>query len=37
MEREQVVLAVLERLHASDPAATDLYHEDAVRYGRTAE
>ena len=33
MEPEQVVLEVLERLHASDPSVADLYHEDAVRYG----
>ena|SRR6476659_5254703 len=33
MEPEQVVLEVLERLHASDPSVGDLYHEDAVRYG----
>jgi hypothetical protein len=33
MEPEQVVLEVLERLHASDPSVADLFHEDAIRYG----
>jgi hypothetical protein len=34
MDPEQVVIEVLERLHASDPSVGDLYHDDAVRYGQ---
>jgi hypothetical protein len=33
MEAEEVVRAVFERVHASDPTVSDLYAEDAVRYG----
>lgn len=33
MTDEEVVRAVFERVHASDPTVRDLYAEDAVRYG----
>jgi hypothetical protein len=33
MNAEEVVRAVFERVHASDPTVSDLYAEDAVRYG----
>jgi hypothetical protein len=33
MEAEEIVRAVFARVHASDPAVSDLYSSDAVRYG----
>ena len=33
MQAEEIVRAVFERVHASDPTVSDLYAEDAVRYG----
>jgi hypothetical protein len=33
MDAEEIVRAVFERVHASDPTVSDLYRDDAVRYG----
>jgi hypothetical protein len=33
VEAEELVRAVFDRVHASDPTVSDLYSSDAVRYG----
>jgi hypothetical protein len=37
MEAEEIVRAVFDRVHASDPTVSDLYSSDAVRYGHDGQ